>query len=191
MFLAFANAFDFKGRAGRAEYWLFALFVVVLQLVLTTMVAMTNLGRAAGSGVPAEPVAAILSLAASLFLFVPALSVTLRRLHDSDRSGWWILLSLPLIAVNISHPAGNSSLAFVGFAVLCAAVEFVFLVVPGTEGRNRFDRADRDIKRVHLSGADDNAPRRLAFELSAEAADILWPSARISNNAPRVFGKKR
>ena len=79
---------------------------------------------------------------------VPFISVTVRRLHDTDRSGWWLVAAFP-IAVAIGALAVTSSLngsdsldpwmiaAIVVFAVYAIAL-FIFTVLPGTEGPNRY-----------------------------------------------------
>lgn len=73
--------FDFKGRAGRPEFWTFTLVNLVIGLILQA------LSRDPGDSSPA---AAIFYLVALL----PTLGVTARRLHDIGRTGWWQLLSL-------------------------------------------------------------------------------------------------
>lgn len=71
---------DFKGRAGRSEYWWFFLFF---------MLALFAIGIAVFRGV---------TVAGLLFwvVFIPFLAVTARRLHDINRSGWWILIGYPV-----------------------------------------------------------------------------------------------
>ena len=76
----FRKYFEFQGRASRAEYWWFAAFGM-----LVTMLA-ERVGFLVGSDIPGYLVFAILLL--------PRIAVTVRRLHDTDRSGWWALLSL-------------------------------------------------------------------------------------------------
>jgi uncharacterized membrane protein YhaH (DUF805 family) len=74
---------EFVGRARRSEYWWFVLFGIVVSLVLS-------------------PLSTSLSLLASLALLVPNLAVSVRRLHDTGRSGWYLLLSLiPFLGVII------------------------------------------------------------------------------------------
>ena len=75
----------FEGRAHRPEYWWFVLFGTLLQLVGSTIDA-GLLGFEMGGG----PVAGIAGLAVML----PWLAVAVRRLHDIDRSGWWLLICL-------------------------------------------------------------------------------------------------
>jgi uncharacterized membrane protein YhaH (DUF805 family) len=78
----FQKYFDFDGRATRSEYWWFVLFGLIVNAV----------GLMDPSG--------ILYILASLALFIPSLSVAVRRLHDIDKSGWWMLLVLvPLISL--------------------------------------------------------------------------------------------
>jgi uncharacterized membrane protein YhaH (DUF805 family) len=96
--ICFNKYVDLNGRASRPEYWWFFLFVCVLSL-LTIYFPFLNL---------------IVALATLL----PSIAAGVRRLHDIDRSGWWLLIGLvPLI----------------GFIVL-----IVFLTKRGTEGQNRF-----------------------------------------------------
>jgi uncharacterized membrane protein YhaH (DUF805 family) len=71
----------FNGRARRKEYWMFTLFNVVISIVLTAI------DYAAGT-------APLINGLYSLAILLPCLGVTIRRLHDTDRSGWWILISL-------------------------------------------------------------------------------------------------
>ena len=84
----FSKYVDFSGRARRSEFWFFMLFNVAVQIV-ASLIDGIILG---GMG--------ILGLVASLGLLVPALAVSVRRLHDSGRSGWWILIGLiPLVGI--------------------------------------------------------------------------------------------
>lgn len=78
---AVANRYaDFRGRSRRAEYWWFFLFTIILQIVLMAFTAaMPTIGG-------------ILSLLVLLALIIPGLAVTIRRFHDLDKSGWWILI---------------------------------------------------------------------------------------------------
>jgi uncharacterized membrane protein YhaH (DUF805 family) len=76
---------DFSGRARRSEYWWFALSIFIVYLVASL------LGRAVNAG-------AILADLVGLGLFLPSLAVAVRRLHDTNRSGWFYLISLiPLV----------------------------------------------------------------------------------------------
>ncbi|MFI8236139.1 DUF805 domain-containing protein [Streptomyces sp. NPDC085866] len=78
----------FSGRARRQEYWMFFLFNLIISIVLTVV------DRAIGSNV--------ISLIYTLAVLLPGLGVTIRRLHDTGRSGWWIFISLiPLVGTII------------------------------------------------------------------------------------------
>jgi uncharacterized membrane protein YhaH (DUF805 family) len=70
----------FTGRARRSEFWYFVLFNIIIAFVLN------GLSMALGSFV----IGGIYALA----VFIPGLAVSVRRLHDTGRSGWWLLLSL-------------------------------------------------------------------------------------------------
>ena len=81
----------FSGRARRKEYWFFVLFYVLISIVATVIDSMT------GSFDPTMGMG-MLGLLVALALLIPSLAVAVRRLHDTDRSGWWVLLCLiPLI----------------------------------------------------------------------------------------------
>jgi uncharacterized membrane protein YhaH (DUF805 family) len=83
--------FVFYGRARRAEYWNFVLFNIIVSIILSVI------DHTLGTYDP-ETEAGLLGGIYSLLIILPSLGVTVRRLHDTDRSGWWILISLiPLI----------------------------------------------------------------------------------------------
>ncbi len=93
----------FSGRARRTEYWMFVLINLIVALVLG---AIDGLLGSQG----------LLGGLYSLAVLIPSLAVAVRRLHDTNRSGWWILINLiPLIgwiifiifAVQDSQPGAN------------------------------------------------------------------------------------
>lgn len=123
----------FSGRARRTEYWLFHLFLAIVELALLAWMLISASANAVRqsdvivtdysyfqqvttSGSPSFwPFMFLLIF--GLFMFLPALAVSVRRLHDADFSGWWILITL--------IPGG-------------ALVLFIFFLIDGTRGRNRF-----------------------------------------------------
>jgi uncharacterized membrane protein YhaH (DUF805 family) len=75
---------DFNGRSSRSAYWWFTLFAVLVYI--------------GGSIIDAVIGAPVLVIIAFVGLFLPSLAVLVRRLHDTDKSGWWVLLSfIPFI----------------------------------------------------------------------------------------------
>ncbi len=78
------NYTGFEGRAQRQEYWMFYLFYVIFYAVA----AVIDNFLAAILGFP------ILTIVFALGLLLPSLAVTIRRLHDIGKSGWWIFISL-------------------------------------------------------------------------------------------------
>jgi uncharacterized membrane protein YhaH (DUF805 family) len=107
----------FQGRAARPEYWWWVLATLILFIalgILDGVIFAPMMGHEAFSEDAGQP----LSFLASLALLLPNLAVAVRRLHDTDRSGWWLLLGfIPLI--------GTLVLLF-------------FMVQRGTDGANRF-----------------------------------------------------
>ena len=81
----------FDGRASRSEYWWFQFFyilVVIVAVILDGVLVGGNLETAGA-----------LEIVSQLILLLPALAVTARRLHDVDRSGWWMLISITIIGL--------------------------------------------------------------------------------------------
>ena len=90
-YLAVLNKYAvFEGRARRKEYWFFVLFNILISIALGIV------DRVTGSFDPLSGVGLLGGLYA-IALIVPGLAVTVRRLHDTNRSGWWVLL--PLIPI--------------------------------------------------------------------------------------------
>jgi uncharacterized membrane protein YhaH (DUF805 family) len=95
---------DFSGRARRKEYWMFFLFNVLIWAIGFCLVAVLGGGNVSGGGAfngGLNPLAAFIYLLLVLYglaSLVPGLAVTVRRLHDTGRSGWWWFISfVPII----------------------------------------------------------------------------------------------
>ena len=100
----FGKYATFKGRARRSEYWWFSLFgLIVFVVLLGPALALMYLEESCGVNMDgglwtfATVVSAILALIgmlAFLGMIIPCISVEVRRLHDTGRSGWWVFWSL-------------------------------------------------------------------------------------------------
>jgi len=97
------NYANFQGRARRREYWMFTLINSVILILLQIPVQGAVIAMAAQSDANANPSAGltgvtliflILLVVYSLAVMVPSIAVTVRRLHDTSKSGWWYLLNL-------------------------------------------------------------------------------------------------
>jgi uncharacterized membrane protein YhaH (DUF805 family) len=99
MFAPLRNYATFQGRARRADFWWFVLFYIVAVIVLSMI------GQAIGG--PAQFLVVLFYLA----VIVPYIAAGVRRMHDTNRSGWWLLV-----------PIAN----------------IIFAASPGTVGDNRF-----------------------------------------------------
>lgn len=114
----FNNYANFSGRALRSEYWWWVVFAWIAGVVANILDSAlgwrvyetTMNGIQQGSG----PIAVIVGLA----LLIPGLSVAVRRLHDTDRSGWWLLLVI---------------IPIIGWIAL-----IVFFATAGTPGPNKY-----------------------------------------------------
>lgn len=103
---------QFSGRANRSEYWWFQLFIVIVSIPSYILSFYAGYSGSQGLALASTGLSVVMWLVFAL----PCIAATIRRLHDTDRSGWWLLL------------------AFVPFAGLL----LVFLVLPSTPGDNRF-----------------------------------------------------
>lgn len=153
MILPLKRYVDFTGRSRRKEYWLWILFLIVADVVLSILDAVLGLGGSATTTTSTAPGAigaagslsgGLLSKIFVLGVFVPNIAVAVRRLHDTDRSGWWILLPIvPLlfiaggvIAVGVSGMI-VAGVAFLGFFI-SGLLLLVWYCSEGTRGPNRF-----------------------------------------------------
>jgi len=90
----------FSGRASRSEYWWWVLISVAVSVVLQVIGTLTIGGgfTAPRTDLREALVPLVPSLIWSLVVLVPSVALTVRRLHDTNRSGWWYLLALPSLA---------------------------------------------------------------------------------------------
>jgi uncharacterized membrane protein YhaH (DUF805 family) len=118
----FSNYVTFSGRARRSEFWFWSLFAIIASVVamlvdgmlfpgLMTAEVVDGMASVQSQGGP-------VTLIVGLALLLPGLAMAVRRLHDTDRRGWWLLIAL---------------IPIIGFIVL-----LVFYVTEGTRGPNRF-----------------------------------------------------
>lgn len=109
---AIKNYCNFSGRATRKEYWMYSLISAIFGLALSLVDSLIGIS--------------IFTSIYSLFILIPDLSISFRRLHDIDKSAWWLLISI---------------IPVVGSIIL-----FVFSVRPGTIGPNSYGEDPRALK---------------------------------------------
>ena len=108
------NYCNFEGRAPRSEYWWFTLFLALLEIVTSVLDGFLGTYTVTSSG----KMIGFINLIFLLAILLPSIAVAVRRLHDTDRSGWfYLLIFIPIIG---------------------SIVLLVFFVQQGTNGRNRF-----------------------------------------------------
>ncbi len=90
----FRRYVDFTGRSGRAEYWWFYLFLSLFFLAFYLLEIIVG-----GPTSPVYPLISALSGLAWLGIVLPYLAVSVRRLHDTNRSGWWYLISFTIVGL--------------------------------------------------------------------------------------------
>jgi len=209
---------DFTGRARRAEYWQFLLLQVFVY---------TGLGILFGLGVSqshtlVETLAGFLIAAGlfALFCLLPNLAVTVRRLHDTGRTAWWLLLYLPpfanlgMIWYQISwakahgltdlHEVGHNPL--LGLAGLASRIYLLYLMrKSGDTGANAYGPDPKqpfDVAGIFDApepAPADTAPRRPVFDFGPAATPgppAAFTPPPMQGGLPRtpaapVFGKRR
>jgi uncharacterized membrane protein YhaH (DUF805 family) len=152
MFMPLKRYAEFSGRSRRMEYWMFALFIFVMWIVLFTlfMVMVGSAILSAGGGSAGGLFAAggtamilmLFMLVVWLALLIPSLAVGVRRLHDTERSGWWLggYILLAIVANVLRAETGSAGLgALLSIATLIYAIALlVFFCLDGTRGPNRY-----------------------------------------------------
>ena len=128
MILPFKRYAEFSGRSRRLEYWMFQLLNVLVTFTVVAVAFLLEGGGPAGG----ETLFGLLfgGVGIALLLFwlaaiIPGIAVTVRRLHDREMSGWWmvgfiVLSALPLIGI------------------LASIAYFVVMALPGTQGDNKY-----------------------------------------------------
>ncbi|MGA8261641.1 MAG: DUF805 domain-containing protein [Arenicellales bacterium] len=101
----------FQGRARRKEYWFFVLFNIIITIVLVAVDGAIGTTHVQGG-------MGVLSGIYTLAVLIPAIGVAVRRLHDTNRTGWWLLIAfVPLVG---------------------AIVLIIFLVLDSNPGDNQY-----------------------------------------------------
>ena len=107
------NYANFNGRARRKEYWMFTLFFLLFALLAGFVI-----GILSAAGETVAMIAIILAVVWYLAHLVPSLAVTVRRLHDTGKSGWFYLLAI---------------IPYIGGLII-----FIFTVIEGDKGDNKY-----------------------------------------------------
>lgn len=158
MFLPLKRYAEFSGRSRRMEYWMFQLFLFLVYMALMVLMMIVGGGALMTGNDPSAMMAAGgaaliiggLYMLFALAMFIPSLAVTVRRLHDTNRSGWWILAPLSgyvimligtvMAAGSPDNPGLGGILAMIGLvAVIGLGITLlVFMFLEGTRGPNKY-----------------------------------------------------
>ena len=143
---------QFSGRSQRMEFWMWVLFILIVSTILRVIEQLLGIGPVLGSYQNSSiqaggngPISGLFGL----LIFVPGLAVTVRRLHDINRSGFWLLVPFGtlVIGVGLMISATMSGALVSGFVSLFVAIGayllsvvalIVFMCLDGTRGPNRF-----------------------------------------------------
>jgi len=216
----FRKYFTFSGRASRAEYWWWSLFVALGNLVYLLASGAAVMPPVAGADAEFVMSGALLGTIAivtafSLLTLVPTLAVTVRRLHDTGRSGGWILMPAILnIAMFwgalIAKPAAVSALGLKGVAgdpmlgnalligggvgqMILSVMMLVWMLQRGMRGDNFFgpDPYDgglsygEEYTRSYVPEVNRGAPSDAAQMSHREAVSAIYQQRVLARAAPR------
>lgn len=149
--VVFTNYAHFSGRARRKEYWMFYITYFFIALCLSALI-----GVLGGGGV-------ILLRIFFLLLLIPAAAVTIRRFHDTGRSGWWLIpywFMNPLITTVVYIPihqvadSGSPTLIIKGIyitSILLFLVSLVFLLLNSQPGHNWWGPSPKEVEQNRIS----------------------------------------
>jgi uncharacterized membrane protein YhaH (DUF805 family) len=115
---------DFEGRSRRKEYWMFVLFQFLLLVPVGIILSLFSATEAGGESTLGGIFLIVVGLIYLGVFLIPGIAVQVRRFHDQDKSGWFILLGF---------------IPYVGSIVL-----LVFMCLEGTKGSNRFGPDPKD-----------------------------------------------
>jgi uncharacterized membrane protein YhaH (DUF805 family) len=119
----------FTGRARRKEFWMFTLFSFIISTVLGTIDNIIGTTNSSGGGV--------LSGIYGLLVLLPSVAVWVRRLHDTNRSAWWLLIALTVVGI---------------------IVLIVFAALEGTPGDNKYGPDPKAAERFGVPGSSSAEP---------------------------------
>jgi uncharacterized membrane protein YhaH (DUF805 family) len=136
---------QFSGRSTRAEFWWFSLACFVVGFLVDAI------DMAMGSEI------GLIGMVYGLGLFIPTISVSVRRLHDTNRSGWWILVPVVPAVIfgflttaakldSVLDPSGTASTTAISTSMFVPLIAFlfaclivtIFMFLPGNKAANRF-----------------------------------------------------
>ena len=162
MLLPLKRYADFSGRSRRTEFWMWVLFQILIAIAFGFLFMILVGGAALTAATDPAQMMAFGGIALLLYLiyaliglafFIPSLAVTVRRLHDTNRSGWWIMLFwgpylLMLVSpfIFMSSAAAGGDGAAGGAMMLVATLAWfvggitllVFMFLEGTRGPNKY-----------------------------------------------------
>jgi uncharacterized membrane protein YhaH (DUF805 family) len=149
MFMPLKRYAEFSGRSRRMEYWMFLLFVLLLWLVFgVIIVAFAGAALMSGGGLRSMMamgggivIIAALAMLIWLALLIPSLAVGVRRLHDTERSGWWLgaLIIVDVASAFLRAANGGALGTIASLATLVLAIVLlVFYCLDGTKGPNKY-----------------------------------------------------
>lgn len=149
---------EFSGRSRRMEYWMWFLFQMLIGVVFWVLMLVLGGGMMLSGGDPTAMMAAggivmilfmIYGLICLAFL-IPGIAVGVRRLHDTERSGWWLLAPLSgyvimfiggmMVAANPNNPGVGGIIALIGWlaTIGLGITVLVFMLLEGTKGPNKY-----------------------------------------------------
>ena len=140
---------DFNGRARRKEFWWFTLvnFIVIVVLILTAFILSPDSDEDNLYTILYQNPLGWIAIVYTLAMLVPSLAVTVRRLHDTGCSGWWILLFLGVDMLDTigDEMDGSPSLVFSLVVIGINIIYLIWMFTDSEDGPNQWGKNPKEM----------------------------------------------
>ena len=131
------NYFNFKGRSSRSDYW----WVVLVNTIIVLIISLFTFINSSVVQTIIQTIATIFSIA----IFIPEISISVRRLHDINKSGWYYLIGLvPSFALSICEsllPEKNPILIVITLVALATTIFMIMLYcMQSVDKKNKYEK---------------------------------------------------
>ena len=141
--MAFIRTFDFTGRSSRQEFWWFQLGIIILAILISLLSMLVYLLAwwAFGNEVFVENLLNGISSIFGIFTLITHVSIFVRRLHDINRSGWWLLMLIPTIFISSIGIIMYGQLGLILGYIIMLGILFItlyWLCKKSDDGKNKY-----------------------------------------------------
>ena len=141
--MAFIRTLEFSGRSSRQEFWWFQLGIIILGILIIVLFIPVYLLAwwASGNEAFADNSINVISSIYSIFTLIITISIFVRRLHDINRSGWWLLMLIPTIFIPAIGIIMYGQLGLILGCIIILGILFItlyWLCKKSDDGKNKY-----------------------------------------------------